>query len=173
MNLKAELLKEHSRKHAEFIASQIKTASKFHELVEIMLSTDKLLSQRAAYSFGISLEKNIDWILPYREQLIKSLDQDYHPSVKRNILKHLQFVDIPSTVLGVCVDICFTLLASNEETVAVKVFCMPVLLNICKKEPDLGRELKLIIDEQLPYASPGFKSRGNKVIHELNKITPH
>jgi len=33
---------------------------------------------------------------------------------------------------------------------------MTVLLNIVKKEPDLKKELKILIEDQLPYASAGF-----------------
>jgi len=173
MKLKAELLNDHSRKHAEHLADLVINKSYFNELVEVMLGKDKLLSQRAAWPFGVCLEKQIDLILPYRERLIRSLDKNYHPSVKRNILKHLQYVEIPLSIIGVCADYCFKLLSSGNETIAVKVFCMPVLLNICKLEPDLCHELKFVINEQMPYASAGFKSRGKKVIAELNKIKPN
>jgi hypothetical protein len=45
---------------------------------------------------------------------------------------------------------------------------MTVLANIIDDQPDMKKELKLILEDQLPYGSAAFKSRGNKV---LKKIT--
>jgi hypothetical protein len=51
--------------------------------------------------------------------------------------------------------------------VAVKVFAMTVLSTIINDQPDLKKELKTIIEDQLPYASPGFVARARKIIKKL------
>jgi hypothetical protein len=47
---------------------------------------------------------------------------------------------------------------------------MTVLLNIVKYVPELKEELKIIIEDQMPYASAGFQSRGKKTLKALEKI---
>jgi hypothetical protein len=44
---------------------------------------------------------------------------------------------------------------------------MSVLGDIAKKEPALEKELKLIIEEQFPYGSAGFRSRAKKILKSM------
>jgi hypothetical protein len=44
---------------------------------------------------------------------------------------------------------------------------MTVLANLAKSEPDLGQELKIIIQDQLPYASAGFQARARAILPQL------
>ncbi len=64
-------------------------------------------------------------------------------------------------------DSCFTFLSDPKEPIAVKVFSMSVLANITKKQPELRDELRIVIEDQLPYSTPAFKSRGGKILKEL------
>ena len=66
-------------------------------------------------------------------------------------------------------DICFKYLGSPKEALAVKVFSMSVLGNLAKKYPEIKSELKLIIEDQLPEQTAGFKSRAKKVLDQLGK----
>ncbi|MCK5279227.1 MAG: hypothetical protein KAQ62_19445, partial [Cyclobacteriaceae bacterium] len=61
-------------------------------------------------------------------------------------------------------------LNSGKEPVAVKVFAMTVLFNIVQVYPELSEELEISIEEQMPFCSAGFKSRGRKVLKALSKI---
>jgi hypothetical protein len=44
---------------------------------------------------------------------------------------------------------------------------MTVLANMAKDYPDLGRELRLIIDEQMPYYWPALRNRAERVRRKL------
>jgi len=44
---------------------------------------------------------------------------------------------------------------------------MTVLARIVKREPELGRELRLVIEEQLPFAGAGFRARAKEVLKYL------
>lgn len=67
-------------------------------------------------------------------------------------------------------NICFAYLESPAEALAIKVFSMTVLGNLAKLYPEIIPELKLLIEDQLPYQTAGFKSRGKKVLKVLEKI---
>ncbi len=82
----------------------------------------------------------------------------------------LQFIDIPEELLGLTAELCFNFLNSGQESIAVKANAMTVLFNIVKKYPDLKEELKITIEEQLPFGSTGFKNRGSKILKALKKL---
>ena len=65
---------------------------------------------------------------------------------------------------GIVADVSFRFLSDPKEPIAVKVFSMEVLFKMAKYQPEIGRELKLIIEDQLPYSGPAFSSRARKVM---------
>ena len=73
--------------------------------------------------------------------------------------------------MGIVVDICFNFLASPKEPTAVKYFSMEILFREAKKEPDLFHEIKILINDQMPLGSPGFKNKGQKILNYIHKYT--
>ena len=170
MNIKEALLAEHSKRQSERIATFIgKNPDRFRELMDLFFGEEYRITQRAAWAVSHCTDQYPELILPHLDQLIHNLRNKTHVAVRRNSLRVLQFVEIPEHLLGEAADICFQLLASHDEPVAIKVFSMTVLWNICQKEPDLSHELKLIIEEQLPYGTAGFKNRSNKILTAMRK----
>lgn len=168
MNIKDELIREHSKENAESIAQYIGTnKTRFAELMEIFLGDDTRLTQRSAWALSKSIDRHPHLLTPYLEAVISNLQNDIPVAVKRNTVRILQDVDIPEDLMGPLANVCFQFMESGEETIAVKVFSMTILFNITKKEPDLKNELRLLIEAQLPYGSAGFKSRGKKILKQL------
>ena len=51
------------------------------------------------------------------------------------------------------------------KTVEKEVSYLPIIIfEMGKKEPDLFHELKILIEDQLPTGSSGFKARGKKYL---------
>jgi hypothetical protein len=44
------------------------------------------------------------------------------------------------------------------------------LQNLAKDYPEIKTELKLLIEDQLPHQTAGFKSRGKKILKELENL---
>lgn len=168
MNLHEEFLKEHSRNHALQIASFIGNDSeKFAELMKLFLNSSYRLNQRSSMTVSLCVERNPKLFNPFIEPVLLNLKGKVPDAVVRNTLRILQFVDIPEENAGLAADICFSFLESSKTPVAIKVFSMTVLFNIAKKEPDLKNELKMLVEDQLPYASAGFKNRGKKILKSI------
>lgn len=168
MDIKEELLKEHSKAQAEYIAGYIGSDPKrFSELITHFTGPTYRVSQRAAMTLSKCIDNDPGLLTPYLKTLVTNLQGDVHVAVKRNTLRVLQDVELPKPLWGITADICFKTLESNQEPIAVKVFAMTVLNNIVKKEPDLKNELRIIIEDQLPYGSAGFKSRARKIMKQL------
>ena len=171
MDLKKVLLQEHSRTQADKVVAFIDNdPAKFKLLMNLFFDETYRVTQRAAWPMSICVEKNPVLIEPYLARMIKNLN-DAPIAVKRNSVRALQFIDIPVKLQGTAVNHCFDLLNSPKEAIAVKVFAMTVLANICEKQPDLANELRLSIESQMPLGSAGFKSRGKKILKRLQQIS--
>ena len=66
-------------------------------------------------------------------------------------------------------DICFRFVEDPNEKVAVKAFSLTVLYNLSRKHPDIIPEVKLLIEQQMPHQTAGFKSRAKKILKEMEK----
>lgn len=171
MNLEKALLAEHSRVQAEKIAKYInKDSARFKTLMDVFFSNKYILTQRAAWVMSICVRKHPGLITPFLKKMIYNLEKPVHDAVKRNTVRILQEIDIPDKLIGKTADSCFALLTKPSEAIAIKAFSMTVLLNITKKEPDLKNELRIIIEDQMPYAKAAFLSRGKKTLKELEKL---
>lgn len=169
MDIRRTLLQQHSKANADKIADYVgSNRARFKQLVMVYLEGPYKITQRAAWPLSICVERYPHLVSPHLSPLLSFLAiPGVHDAVKRNTLRLLQFVEIPVRYHGKVIDICFKYLQANKEPVAVKVFAMTVLGRLVKNLPELKRELRLIIEDQLPYASAGFLSRARRVIKEL------
>lgn len=165
------MLAEHSKKQAQKIADWIGTdPERFSVLIRHMLEDEYRISQRAAWVVTHVLERHPHLVRPHLERMVHHLrNPDQHDAVRRNTLRALQYVDLPEALWGEVADIGFQYLADPNEPVAVRIFAMSVVWNICRNVPELKQELKLIIEDQWDHATAGFRSRGRKILREISK----
>jgi hypothetical protein len=162
MQLRSEILKEHSKKQSIKIAAWIgNNEQRFAELLQLFLNDEYPVVQRAAWALNLVAENHPGLIEPQLETIIHKMTEAGAPvAVKRNVIRLLQFVPIPEELHGTVMNACFELLADPKETIAVRVFSMTVLANLAKIYPDIKQELKAIVNDVLEQgASAGFKSR--------------
>lgn len=169
MDLKKVALKEHSKEQCNKIVEYIgNDPKKFSELVNVFLEGPYRVTQRIAWPLSFCVEENTTLIHPHLRQILNFVQQPgVHVSVKRNVIRLLQFIDVPKRHQGTVADICFKFFNDADEPIAVRVFSMTVLANLAKEIPELKNELIPTIEDQLPYGSPGFVSRGRKVLKKL------
>lgn len=169
--MRKEILREHSKAQRDNIVEYIGTdESRFKELVHLFLHDEYKVVQRASWVLSECSERHPFLVMPYLGSLMGNLKQEVHDAVKRNTIRILQFVEIPESLYDITAEVCFDLLASKKEPVAIKAFSMTVLLQIVRKIPELKTELQVLIEDQMPYSSPGFTSRGKKILEVLKRI---
>jgi hypothetical protein len=167
MDLRAEILKEHSKAQSLKIAKWVgNDPQRFKQLMDIFLHDEYRVVQRAAWIVNTAGEKHPGLLLPHLAAMIKRMsDPGVHIAVKRNVVRVLQFIDIPEELHGQVMDTCFSFLADPKEAVAVRCFSMGVLANLAAQYPDIKQELKAIIEDQLQHeTTAGFRSRAKKVL---------
>jgi hypothetical protein len=169
MNLRKFILQEHSQRQCLSIADYVgNNPQRFSELVGIFLTGPYRITQRASWPISVCVERNPGLIKPHLRKMVQHLYQPkLHDAVKRNIVRLLQFIDIPRSLQGKVADVCFRLLQTRKEPVAVRVFSMTVLAHLAREIPELKNELIPYIEDELPLGSAGFISRGKKIVKEL------
>jgi hypothetical protein len=171
MKIREELERVYSKQLAIKVATYVGADEElFSELMILFFQEDYRMVQRASAVLSVCVDNYPFLITPYLDRLVANLKNDIPDVIKRNTVRILQTQDIPDHLLGAVADSCFQFLGSKNEAVAIQAFSMTVLLNVVRKVPELGSELKWLIEEQLPYASAGFVSRGKKVLNELRKL---
>ncbi len=169
MDFRKKLELGHSKLFTNEIVEEISLhPEKMKVLMQIFVEGPVQITQRAAWSISVVAEKHPELLIDYYDLFIKLLNQpNKHDAVNRNIVRAFQFVEIPKKYQGKILDVCFKLLKSSVEPIAVKAFCMTVIYNLSKKYPDIIPELKATIEFLLPNRSAGIKSRGNKILKAI------
>ena len=165
MNLREEILKEHSKTQCNKIVNWIgDSQKKFDELFNLFLNDKYRVTQRAAWPLSYSVIANPEFIKNNFSKLINNLKKPgLHNSIKRNSVRLLQHVSIPKKFHGDIMDVCFRYVESPTEPVAIKAFSLTVLSNLSKQYPEILPEIKLLIEEQWPHQTAAFKSRAKKL----------
>lgn len=170
MNLRAEILKEHSKAQCNKIVQWVGADQKrFDELFGLFLHDEGRVVQRAAWPVSYCVEAHPALIKKHWKAMTGYLDKPkLHDAVKRNSVRMMQFIEIPEQFHGEVMNRCFAYLESPGETLAVKVFSMTILANLARTYPEIKAELILLIEDQLPHQTAGFKSRAKKVLKQLD-----
>jgi hypothetical protein len=171
MDLRKEILKEHSKKQRMKVVDYVgDNRNRFKALIQVFLEGPYRVTQRASWPISYCVENSPGLITPHLSTLLTFLKRPgLHNAVKRNVIRLFQFVDIPKRMHGRVAEVCFQYLQDKKEPVAIRVFSMSVLAEIALHNPDLKRELRLLIEDHLPYASAAFLSRARKVIKALGQ----
>ena len=166
MDIRQALMTEHSKRQTmaivEFVGEDPK---RFAELMKVFFAGDYRLTQRAAWPMNYCAERHPKLILPYLPKLLDCLTcEDMHAAVKRNVMRLLQYVEVPKRLAGRVYASSVELLDDPQEMIAVRVFAMTVAARIAKSEPDLMNELRLIVRKHLPHSTAAFRARAKQVL---------
>jgi hypothetical protein len=166
MNLYRLLSTDRSKAGRDRIVSYVqKDAARFKQLFDLFRNGEPRIAQRASWAVSHCAEKYPELIYPYCQEMVDYLETPgIHDSIKRNILRIFQDIAIPVALEESLLGHCFSYLLDKKEAAAIRVFAMQVLANLSKKYPEIKNELKVLIEDELPYAKPAFVSRGRKIL---------
>ena len=171
MDLREEVLKEHSKKQILKIAAWIgNDEDRFRQFLYIFLNDEYRVVQRISWVLSVIAETHPMLVEKNIGRIVKRLDdKDIHVAVKRNIVRVLQFLKIPVKHRAKVFDHCIRYITDPKETIAVRCFSMTVASKIVKQYPELKSELIQTINLLIKDSTPGLKSRARNVLKDLEK----
>ena len=174
IDIRQLLKEEHSKKQTDRIVRYIgNDKARFAVLVELFFKGEYRITQRAAWPLSYCVRAHPDLIRPYFKRLLDNLRRkDLHVAVIRNTVRLLQDVEIPRRYHGQVMSTCFDLIQSPETPIAVKAFSLTILAGLAAGYPDIGNELKLIIEEQWEQATPAFRVRAKRALAAIRHRHP-
>lgn len=167
LNIIEEITKSHSKREVMAMVRKIDRDENLFKMIMEVYFDEKnpVAACKAAWILRHAADRHPAMIRPYLKDLVKYLrNENHHVAVKRNGLGILQSIDIPESLFGPLSDLCFNFMNSNKEPVAVKVYSMIILDKIGNQIPEIRHELKLILQDLLPYGSSGFIARARKIL---------
>ncbi len=171
MQISKLLLHEHSKKQTmkivRFVGGDQK---KFDALMKLCLGKDVLLAQRASWTLGYCVELHPEMMKMHLKKMLKFIRGAQHPAIRRNFVKIMSLVHIPPSLESESISVCFDLLHTKSEFVAIRVYAMYYLESCCKKYPDLWIELIATIQYESDNEKPAFKAGAKKVILNYRKF---
>jgi hypothetical protein len=171
MDLRQTILSGHNKSICHKVGDYVgSNPRRFKELLELFLGGPYRVTQRAAWPLGLCVERDPSLILPHLNTVLNfARKAGVHDSVKRNTVRLLQFVEVPARSKGKALQLAFEFLQNRKEAVAVRVFSMTVIFNLTRENPELKRELQIIIEDEMPYGTAAFRSRAIKVLKQLSR----
>ena len=166
MNIREALLAEHSKRQTTKIVAYIGDDPKrFAELMAVFLGNEYRPTQRAAWVMSNCVEKSPELIKPYISRLVRLLERrDGHDAIRRNIVRLLQFVEVPRNLQGRVYALCYELFDDPAQPIAVRCFALSVAAEIAGKDLALMDELRLVAGKYSGHLSAGLRARTRNVL---------
>jgi hypothetical protein len=169
MNLEKELLKRQSLVQCNRILKYIgKDETRFADLMKLFFKGEYRITQHAAWPMSYCIRQYPVLAKPYYKKFIDQLsDSKVHSAAKRNIVRLLQFVEIPKKLHGKLMDLCFQFISNPEEAIAVKAFSLSILSKLAEIYPEILPEIKTVIEASWEFETPSFRSRAKKILRQV------
>ena len=157
MNFKEEINEDQSVEHAKLLAKfVIAHPKKVKDLVKLFFDEDTNISMRSAWVLSHVSMKTPEIIVPYIPDFLKFMKKkNAHPGTIRCILSCLQRINIPQKYCGIIFDYCMDYTKNATLPHAIRAFSITILVNICKKYPELKPEVELVLYELKTFPQPG------------------
>ena len=145
--------------------------SLFSVFIDLALLDEKHYAERASRVICFCSHSFPELFKPHSSRVIAALKNLTNEGAMRNFLKTLAEVPVKLTKRdkSILLNQCFDYLVTNSYPVAVQVFSMQILYNLSGEIPEIGEELYRILEEKLPDASAGYRSRARRIIRQMGK----
>jgi len=132
------------------LSGEYKTASRFLWLLS---------------EIGMSNPEKLFIALPF----LLDFTDNLNPVYKTSFANFWLIAGIPPENEGKAIDLSFQWLLSNETNVTIKSRSILVLFKLTKKYPEIKKELKLCLMDQMDKYSNDFRKRAVKILLEIER----
>ena len=174
MNLRAELLREHSARQTRRLTDYACAhPHALAELLQLFWYGAERERQRAADVLGWVGEQRPKWLVPHLPGLLAAAQPGLgqHPAVRRAVVRALQFVPVPEEWQGLAFDTCLALLRSPQEPVAIRAYALTAAARLAAPYPELAAEVVATAADALTTSnSAALRSRAARELPRLREV---
>ncbi len=147
----------------------MENTEKLPELYSLSCDTNPKVAWRATWICEKVSYQYPEWFINKRSELMQRVIHCTNDGTKRcllNILLHLP----PEEPISVeFLNFCLNNMLSPHEPIAIQAQCIKMAYELCKKEPELLREFRHILESAQPaYYSKGVQSTIRNTLKQLN-----
>lgn len=145
----------------------------FSIIYQLTTDQERTVSWRALWVCEKLSEKYPSWFAPLQEEITEHLFGCTHDGSKRLLLSILDNLPpaepFPVRLLNFCLDRMF----SPQESIGVQSLCIRVAYLLCRREPELLGELRVILENtEMEYFSKAVASAVKNTLKKINRTTP-
>lgn len=171
MDFRARLTNIPSGAGRDLLIQEVLNArEEFSKLLDFALNEKDPLAWRAAWVVDGSDEQAPGLASDFISGIVHRLPGIKSKGTLRSMLRLLCRYDIDEDDQGILIDLCFKYLVSELYPVAVKVHAMQIIYQHVLIYPELKEELITVISDQIGNNTVGFKSRGKRLIRDMEKM---
>jgi hypothetical protein len=173
MDLQHELSQRPDKEKVLEIAACIgDDQDQFSQLIDIVIHGEEPVSRYGSWLMNHCMEQHPQLVQPHLAALMEKLSRPKLSEwiVRSTVKAMAEAGEFPEELQGHALQHCFDYLLDPKTAVAIQVHAMQTAFNISKNEPDLLNELKMVIEERLPYGTAAYKSRGKRIVKAINKL---
>jgi hypothetical protein len=171
-NIKEALKLEHSKRTTDLIVNYVaNNKNRFKELMDLLLSEDVLMVQRASWPLSYIAKNQPKLLAPYWNKLLDELPRSKHVAFNRSVFRSLSLVtNLPIEIHGRVVNECMDTITDNNKSTASRVYAMYTMANMVKLYPDLSDELILRVEPFLNHKLPSIVAGTRALLKQIQKI---
>lgn len=171
MNIRLALEQDFSKNKINEIAEYACSKPiRFKKLMECFFDPYHRTVLAASWVLTKSIQSHKEMLEPYFPEIITQITNPNNAEhLIRNSLRILELIQIPETFHGIVMNTCFGFIEQPQAPIAIKAYSLTILFELSKTYPEIQEELKCIIEEKWGNETPAFKSRGRKILSQINK----
>ncbi|MCC3153504.1 hypothetical protein Q3A66_11745 [Hymenobacter sp. BT770] len=174
MNIRAELLREHSARQTKRLTDYACShPACLAELLQVFWYGEPRERQLAADVLGWVGQRRPQWLVPHLPGLLAAAQPSpgQHPAVRRSVARVLQFVPVPEEWQALAFDTCLGMLQSPAEPVAIRVYALSAAVRLAMPYPELTSELLAAAENVLATTkSAVLHSRAEREFPKLRSV---
>lgn len=166
------LVEAHSKKQVRKIIFAVDGDQKqFDLLMKIFLGKDEELARRAAWALSYIAIKHPSLVKKWLRKILANLSRpNQHAAIYRNTFRFLETIEIPENHAAGALDAAYNFILNRSHPVAIRAFALSTAMNVVRRHPELGDELKVVVNAVISEESPAIRSRSRRVLAELAKL---
>lgn len=170
MNIRSQLLSNHSRANADLIQRFVEdNPESLTELMACFFSDEVKVAQRAAMTVGNFGRSHPDLLKPWWDDLATAADDPIHAAIARAVVRYFSELPLtlPASLESRLIQRCVKAVIDPKEKTATSAFAMKFVTDRAARYPEQAKRLNAALIRLIPSGTPGFQNRGRKMIEQL------